>query len=368
MANSHPANLGDVLKHLVLCEVLEELQPQRYLESHGGRFTYDLNGVETGPAGIWWFSRVAETVPALGHSAFARTVVATTGTRALPGEYFGSVAQADCLLHADAEIVVGEISDASAATLRRALAASGRRTRVVVGDGLKLVSDLASETDVVLIDPFDVHGAMGDGPSSRAAFTDAARAGASTFLWYAITKPRQQLGWVQDLWDACPHGLWHAEVRAPRRSAGLNGCGIIGANVGPALQARLTWLATALFDALSDSTRGYRAAIWPDPAGQRPGTWPPYGAGRARAAELRALVARTGFPFAVTETSGDWVARAAEPEDCSVHRDDDGTLRLVIDHRTDHPWTLRAAHVSGNTVITEDGEILQIINFRGGDV
>ena len=40
--NPHYGNIGDVVKHLVLGELLDNIQPARYIESHSGCASYPL--------------------------------------------------------------------------------------------------------------------------------------------------------------------------------------------------------------------------------------------------------------------------------------------------------------------------------------
>ncbi len=57
VAKTYAANFGDVVKHAVLCEVIVRERPRRYLESHGGRLSYELADLVPGPGGVWDFSR-----------------------------------------------------------------------------------------------------------------------------------------------------------------------------------------------------------------------------------------------------------------------------------------------------------------------
>ena len=91
--NHHFANVGDVMKHLALICVAEDVRPSRYLEAHAGGFDYAMAEREGALLdGVWDFLRAAETVGILDQSAFARLLrnIAPAGpalTGALDGEF-----------------------------------------------------------------------------------------------------------------------------------------------------------------------------------------------------------------------------------------------------------------------------------------
>ena len=189
MANTHPANIGDVVKHLVLCEALAT-QPRRYIESHAGAYSYDLATVaDPGPGGIWDFAHAANASRDLQNSAYARIALPLAGTREKPGLYLGSVALAARLLERGTPIVAAETNTRTAERLRReaARAPQGQAITVVESDGLDLVVAEARAGDLVLIDPFDADAKSRGGLTSFDAFTHAAATGATVVLWHALT-------------------------------------------------------------------------------------------------------------------------------------------------------------------------------------
>mgnify|MGYP005995471833 CR=1 FL=1 len=189
MANTHPANIGDVVKHLVLCEALAT-QPRRYIESHAGAYSYDLATVaDPGPGGIWDFAHAANANRDLQNSAYARIARPLAGTREKPGLYLGSVALAAQLLERGTPIVAAETNTRTAERLRHDAAGAdqGHAITVVNSDGLDLVVAEARAGDLVLIDPFDADAKSHGGLTSFDAFTHTAASGATALLWHALT-------------------------------------------------------------------------------------------------------------------------------------------------------------------------------------
>lgn len=254
MANTYAANFGDVVKHAVLCDVISRIRPQRYLESHGGRLAYDLAALDPGPGGVWDYLELAGRDGSVDDSVYGRLVSAAAGRPDDPGTYPGSVALAHECLAAEAEIVVYELVDASAADLRDGLARRGRAAEVIVGDGLAGVCAVAAPGDLVLLDPFDV--LAGDGTlTAAAAFRTLASRGVATLLWYAIYDPADTGDWI----SASTAGLdvWAIRLIGDTSLGGLAGCGFLGAQ----LDRQTTDAASRLVDAVAQALAPVRPGL-----------------------------------------------------------------------------------------------------------
>ena len=248
MANTHPANLGDVLKHLVLCEALAAT-PNTYIESHAGAYSYDLGTVaDPGLGGIWDFAQVAAADPVLAESAYARIALPLAGTVENPGTYLGSVGLAHELLPLDAAITAAEANPDTADALGTALGASGRHVQIMGPpfEGQDVVARTAGPGTLVLIDPFDVHEKSLMGTSSIDAFCRAAQQGAATYLWYPLVEPDQGTPWVHEV--LAPAGIQpvQLEIRYPEKAAGLWGCGLVAAQIQPKAYLRTVGLWSSL--------------------------------------------------------------------------------------------------------------------------
>ena len=354
MANTHPANLGDVVKHVVLCAALEAAEPTRYLESHGGRATYDLAGIDTGVGGIWDFLAAAPKSSPLGDGPYARLERAGAGTQQSSGTYLGSTALAHALLPEASTIHVAEINPESAGDLEAYFVSEGRRGFVHPGDGVDFVCNSAQPGDVVLLDPFDVTDEMSpEGRTSATAFSELANRGVATFLWYAITERHSRLDWPDDLAAATDCPVWRTEMRMPDSSAGLLGCGMVAANVAWGVESEITWVSLQLAQALAPTIAGLQVAVAAPEIAPNPDLWNPYGAARATAADVRALVARVGFPLLVLDEDDEPWTRPVLASEVSVHDEPGQPPKLVLLDGNDRPTTLNAAAMRGTGLVDE---------------
>jgi 23S rRNA A2030 N6-methylase RlmJ len=257
VSNPFAANFGDVVKHAVLCAVLELERPGRYLESHGGQLVYDLRGRDPGPGGVWDFLEEVDADDTLRDASYARLARAAAGSRAEPGAYLGSIALADAVLPPGHEIVAWELVDDSAASLRDGLERRGRPATVAVGDGLDGVCRAGRAGDLVLIDPFEVH-ARGTSVDAVGAFIDVGTRGISALLWYPIHDPGASDGWIGDAGIAIGGGLWHERLVGRTVQSGLAGCGYLGANLKPESEATASRIVQSLASRLASVRPGLR--------------------------------------------------------------------------------------------------------------
>ena len=358
VANTHPANLGDVAKHLILCAAIEAVAPARYFESHGGRATYDLAGIHTGTGGIWDFLLAAPQSSPLGDGTYACLERASAGTRQSPGTYLGSTALADALLPGGSSIHVAEINPESAGDLETYLVTRGRQGFVHSGDGVDFVCNSAQSGDMVLLDPFDVTGETSpEGRTSATAFSELANRGVTTFLWYAITERHWRLDWPDDLATATERLLWRMEMRLPEASAGLLGCGMLAANIRGGTESVITWVALQLAHALSPRSPGLRSEVASPEIAPNAELWNPYGAARPTAADVRALVARVGFPLIILDKDGEAWTRPALASEVSVYDEPGQPPKLVLRDGNDRPTTLTAVAIRGTQLVDDHGDI-----------
>lgn len=257
VANTYAANFGDVVKHAVLCEVIVRERPRRYLESHGGRLSYDLADLVPGPGGVWDFLEVASDHDVLNSSAYAEALRREAGTRNDPGRYPGSIALAAQLLPAESDVVAFELVAASATELSEGLAAMGRPATAEVADGLTGVCELARSGDLALLDPFHVH-ERGDAFSSAEAFTVLATRGVSTILWYAIYDPSESDEWIADTIPSTIARGWSARLVGASSEGGLAGCGFLTAHLSAESETAAGSIVEALARALSPVRPGLR--------------------------------------------------------------------------------------------------------------
>lgn len=252
MANTHPANLGDVLKHLFLCEALSA-QPLTYIDSHAGAFSYELaDAPDPGLGGIWDFAHMAAADAVLGGSVYARIALPRAGTPNAPGTYLGSVGLADLVLRPIASIIAAETNEDTAAGLEAAFRHSPRNVQVMGApfEGQDVVANMADSGSLALIDPFDVREKSVGNLSSIEAFRDAALRGATTFMWYPLIEREEDTPWVSEILGPAGIQPLQMEIRSSEKAAGLWGCGILAVRLPAKVYLAFTPLWAALRQAL----------------------------------------------------------------------------------------------------------------------
>jgi 23S rRNA (adenine2030-N6)-methyltransferase len=245
----HAGNAGDVLKHVALIAVLDELlrdpSPLEYVETHSGDGIYPLGSVGEWGDGV---GKMGNPGTPYGFSSeVVRRYVELVGAPR-PSMYPGSPVIARKLLRAQDRQRLYEIDPQAVTVLKRTLPDADVRHE----DGLAKLE--AGARSLVLIDP----------PyTQKQEWTDAARAaaripGVPLVLWYpikALTRPRAL---IAELAKQGVHGtaveLHWTPLRLKRDR--LNGSGLIFANIpraavatmcaslvdlGPALQTHGEW-------------------------------------------------------------------------------------------------------------------------------
>lgn len=153
----HAGNHADVLKHVVLCHILDYLnrkpRPWTYLDTHAGRGFYDLTSAaarKTGDAESGIFRlRDAQHIPA-GLQRYL-DIVAASGSG-----YPGSPAIAAVFARVDDRLILYERHPADFHQLDEASVVFGRHVRCLEGDGYHAVRACLpplSRRGAILIDP-----------------------------------------------------------------------------------------------------------------------------------------------------------------------------------------------------------------------
>jgi len=195
MANRHFGKVGDVWKHLMVCEVLAALEPTHYAESHAGSGAYDLVHDDERNYGVDHFLEVSSVIETLGASAYAHALHRFTSTGR--ARYPGSALQAMTLLGDTSEYLFCDVDPVSADDLRhwgRNLGLS--RCQVVEHDGMTAVAEwldtCAGSRRVVHIDPFDPFAAQPGGLSAVQLAGQVSESGSVLVYWYGFDRPVEQ--------------------------------------------------------------------------------------------------------------------------------------------------------------------------------
>jgi 23S rRNA (adenine2030-N6)-methyltransferase len=223
MANRHFARIGDVWKHLPLCELLSREPPNYYCESHAGAAIYPLTHSPDRDYGVYHLLGSASANHLLSTSRYRELLGSMPTEKGYPTIYPGSAYLAMLELGASANYLLCDLDDYSAETLHDAAAALDldSRTEIVEGDGLDAVWEAAvdaSHTDpestLVHIDPFDpLERSARHGLSAVDLCGRLANQGIRVFYWYGFESP-DEAGWMYEAAssrvDAAP--LWFGEI------------------------------------------------------------------------------------------------------------------------------------------------------------
>lgn len=287
MANRHFGKLGDVWKHLPLCEVLTVERPSLYAETHAGSAAYPPVDDPERRYGVHRFSSVAHRDAVLAGSRYV-----THLDWALGGDDHGSSAASQTgvgpqvpgspllamlELGGSPRYVLCDIDPASVQDLNvwAARLDLADRVTVVEGDGMAIVTervlDAAPDASAfVHVDPYDPDARE---PGSVSALELTARlinTGVGVLYWYGFDAPADR-GWaLRSLGHATDAGLWcgdmlvtaadgavHDDGDLGRATTPGTGFGIVLANVTPPTLDRCRALGSAL-------ARAYDGAALPD--------------------------------------------------------------------------------------------------------
>lgn len=265
----HAGNHADVLKHVVLAELLrylaEKAAPLCYIDTHAGAGRFDLLAK---PA-----ERLAEYRDGIGRlwavddlpGPLARYVDLVR--RENPdGElrwYPGSPLIAERLLRADDRLWLAELHPADHEALRQTFAGAGRRTKIERRDGLAWLKALlppASRRALVMVDPsYEV---KDDYRAVAAAIAEArARFATGVYVaWYPLLARRESARLPGELQRVAGDAWLRAEIiLGARRDTGMHGSGLVVVNPPWTLPDTLDAALPRLADLLArDDRAGWR--------------------------------------------------------------------------------------------------------------
>lgn len=362
MANHHFANVGDVLKHLVLAEVLISEPPGSYFETHAGSLDYPLVDRDPGPGGVWDFLVAAEANEELGVSAYVKILATTAGTEADPGRYPGSVGIALQILGPKARFVACDRDAATCRSLKTGLRAAGASDATVLQrDGLAALAASNTVDRLVLIDPFKIDERSPEaGMTSWQAFADVVACGGAGLLWYAVRYRDQRLVWPEKVIERGGTAVWRGELRWSDSAVGMGGCGLLATGLGSRTMDRVEALFSALATGLAGRPSGLRAASGNFRRRGVGTPWHPHGAAHATAEEVEALLDTLGPSIAILHEDGSTELGPIPKDEIAVDTDETGLVRLVIDDDPygGRPFTLRVGLVKAPWLETDSGDRL----------
>jgi 23S rRNA A2030 N6-methylase RlmJ len=284
MGNKHFGNLADVFKHLALAEVLGQVKPLEYWESHAGAAMYAENGEIPSERrhGVHGFKTRATDHEKLRLSHYARALqlagAEIPGSPMIASLFFGAGCRRMLLCDTDSGSLVNIREKLQNARGLKELGPDALEcvpddgTSVLRGACLLLPEQWASKT-VAFIDPYDIHEETAAGISPLALACELANRGIVTLLFYCFAdeaERRQQQEKLKKALDAARlsrRGGWLMEGAMNHAAAPTQwGFGMLALNLTPGALAgvhdKLTALEAAYEAAEMENGTGKIAAGW----------------------------------------------------------------------------------------------------------
>ncbi|MBN1246545.1 MAG: hypothetical protein JXC32_02750 [Anaerolineae bacterium] len=190
MPYRHYGNIGDVWKHLPLCEVLAIEQPTAYIETNAAYAAYALEGTPRQRYGVGHTYAHANRAPAVDSSRYLALLRAVNAGLTEPRTYLGSSALAMQILGDSCERYI--LLDIEAPALANDVAYAGAlgltgKVETLLGDSIAGTLSMLPrlERDVFIhIDPYAIFEPNVAGQTYFDVFLATARRGIRCMLWY----------------------------------------------------------------------------------------------------------------------------------------------------------------------------------------
>ena len=247
MPYSHAGEIGDIWKHLPLCEILRLERPAQYCETNSAFAEYMLPKLETKGYGVF---RLLDKADAGEESRYEYFRILRNLDTKNSRKYFGSPALAMSILGKGAAYCFHDIEQPALDSVGAFAAKEGLSARTVLGDSIAALMEkdrVFAPGCLVFIDPYSPFDQNAGGHSFFDIFERLCRAGAKTVLWYGyetldgqraileklfmIARSCGEIVHAFDLWqeamtsDACPV------------NPGVPGCGLTLCNLSRASAA-----------------------------------------------------------------------------------------------------------------------------------
>ena len=184
MPYSHAGEIGDIWKHLPLCEILCLERPAQYNETTSAFAEYMLPELETKEYGVF---RLLDKVDAGEKSRYAYFRFLRDLDTKNSRKYFGSPALAMAILGKGAAYCFHDIEQPALDSVSAFAQKAGLSARTVLGDSIAAFMDKDREFSsdcLVFIDPYRPFDQNADGHSFFDILERLCHAGTKTVLWY----------------------------------------------------------------------------------------------------------------------------------------------------------------------------------------
>lgn len=280
MTYTHFGKQADVLKHLLLCELLRIEKPRVYVETNAACAQYALEKTPEQEYGIYHFLKKAgaaekECMPERAEyhhpkGALRRSAYYQQESEAMQANrYIGSPGLAMNILGDTARYIFFDIESAPLENVSQYAATKGLKecitlfNRDSIEGTLELLSSLAASS-FLHIDPYEIDKPGRNGRTYLDVFIEAAKAGMRCFLWYGYMTLKDKRHLEELIAQSLPEaGIRNAtgveltlkmiKEDIAESNPGVLGSGILGANLSEesnaVIQKYAAWLEEIYKDA-----------------------------------------------------------------------------------------------------------------------
>lgn len=274
MPYKHAGEIGDVWKHIPLCDILMVEKPRRYFETNSAYSQYSITSNERTEYGIFQVLRYAQN-NRLSNSAYIKLMDANNLEQKML--YLGSPGQAMTLLGENVEYFFHDLEQEALDDVYKFAITNNIqsivKTRCVDSITAFLHSDYVfNNDDFVFLDPYSPFDANEKGDNFLAVFEKVIQSNAKTLFWYgydnlngkneihdSLNKLSQKLTrniFAFDVWQASMTDI-NCDV-----NPGVPGCGLAAANLSEASIDYMNQYLFVIKECYSGALyNGYKAAL-----------------------------------------------------------------------------------------------------------
>lgn len=261
--------IGDIWKHLPLCEFLAIEQPNSYIETNAGYPEYSLTGTPEQDYGIGMVERRIDRCASLEESVYWRLLKRVPGNEKTVSRYLGSAALAMHVLGPrGTKFTFYDLEEEALCALRSYSRALSLTDVVCLREdsrsALAILAGRLAPDCFVHIDPYFVHKADAQGNTYFSGFVRVAASGAKGILWYGFNTLGERAR-LHAFFERQPtpkgqvlRGMEIMSVLIGRHrpvvNPGVLGCGILVANLSDKSQAVFSRLAHDLVQLYQGAT------------------------------------------------------------------------------------------------------------------
>jgi 23S rRNA (adenine2030-N6)-methyltransferase len=207
MSYIHYGRIGDIWKHIPLCNFLVNEKPRFYIETNSAQPNYQLTHSPERDYGIYTILNSALKSDIIKNSVFYQTLINYKENLTGMNEYLGSPGLAMNVLHDSVErYIFCDVEDESldAITKYSIKFNISKKVQTYKNDSIKTIDSLInnfSPSDFIHIDPYSIIDKNNEGRTFFDIFLDSIKKGIKSMLWYGYENNYQRkylLKWMKE--------------------------------------------------------------------------------------------------------------------------------------------------------------------------